>query len=263
MKIGIVTTAYALAAATHELIDTALRGGRHEREIHLFLHSGHAHVRATCEHWAKHEAVIYYPYGTNRGLANSWNEGILAAYYDALCDVVLVVNDDIIFAEGDVDTLAEYAVAHRENYIVSCRGWNHGLGKHDSIGYSCFAINPIALKTIGVFDQNFSPIYYEDNDYTIRATIAGLSEGHCADTKLEHGGSATIRFAGQDYRQQHNRTFEANKRYYMRKWGGEPGKETYRTPFNVPWMTVYIGPEKRDAPYGEEFDRTDLAIVEI
>lgn len=261
MKIGIVTVAYALAAATHQMIETALQDARHEREIHLFLHSGHGMVRNTCEQWAKHDAVVYYPYGSNRGLAKSWNEGVLAAYMNG-CDVVLIVNDDIVFKAGDVDTLAEYAVEHRENFIVTCRGWNHGLGKEDSIGYSCFAINPIALELVGMFDQNFFPIYFEDNDYHRRATFAGLTEGHCTATKLEHGGSATIRFGGADYRQQHNRTFEANKTYYARKWGGEPDKETYRTPFNIPWMTGYISPEKRDAPYGE-FDRTDLTIVEI
>ncbi|KAB2860690.1 MAG: glycosyltransferase, partial [Anaerolineae bacterium] len=133
MKIGIVTTAYALAAATDQMIETALRDAKHEREMHLFLHSGHGMVRSTCEHWAKHEAVVYYPYGTNRGLARSWNEGMLAAYTNG-CDVVLIVNDDIVFSEGDVDQLAEYAVNHRENFIVTCRGWNHSLGKDDSIG---------------------------------------------------------------------------------------------------------------------------------
>jgi GT2 family glycosyltransferase len=262
MKIGIITVAYALAWSTHKMLETALTQlGEHERWVYLFRHSQHEDVKAICDRWADHHRVLDFPYGTNRGLSTSWNEGILEAYGHG-CDVVLIVNDDIVFAPGDVDKLAEYAAQHRENYIVTCRGFNHGLGKHDSIGYSCFAINPIALETIGYFDENFTPIYFEDNDYGRRAMLAGLHEGHCDTTQLEHGGSHTIKYASADYKQQHNRTFEANQKYYKAKWGGEPGKETYTTPFNVAWLTGYIGPDSRHAPY-PEFNRTDFSIVQF
>ncbi|MFX6027917.1 hypothetical protein ABTE84_21450, partial [Acinetobacter baumannii] len=61
-----------------------------------------------------------------------------------------------------------------------------------SCGYACFAINPIALETLGCFDENFFPAYCEDQDYARRAALAGLSEENCADTQIVHMGSNAI-----------------------------------------------------------------------
>lgn len=255
MKIGIVTTAYSLPFATEKLLTTIYRDGQYPRETHLFLHSQRPAVMDVCQAWSLAPGVVYYPYGDNRGLAKSWNEGILAAYQSG-CDVVIVVNDDIEFAVGDIDQLARYAVAHRDNYIVTCDGYNVDLDRRDSIGYSCFAINPIALEKVGMFDENITPIYFEDCDYMRRATLLDLHEGHVTTTNLIHGGSSTLRNGDTEHMHQHNRTFIANRDYYIRKWGGTPGYEIFPTPFNVAWLTQYIGPETRHTPYQQIMEAT-------
>ena len=158
MNIALVTTAYNLPMSTQRLIDSA-RLTKYDLEIHLFLHSRHDGTVQMCELLAKSSDVVYYPYGTNRGLSKSWNEGILNGYGNG-ADIVVVVNDDLYFSDGDLDKIAEKAIAYREGYIISCAGQNDAHGKRiPSQGYSCFAFNPIALETLGMFDENIFPIY--------------------------------------------------------------------------------------------------------
>src|SRR5205085_1350846 len=84
-------------------------------------------------------------------------------------------------ARGDLDGVAAKAMRCRERYIVSCAGPHQRLGRFlPSHGYSFFAVNPIAIETIGCFDENFFPAYCEDQDYARRAALAGLSEENCA-----------------------------------------------------------------------------------
>lgn len=255
MKIGLVTIAYRLPLATLRLLTSAV-SEEHEVETHLFQHSDDPDVAAICELFGPRDDVTLYPYGVNRGLSKSWNEGMLAAY-DNGCDVVIIVNDDCVFRPGDLDTLAGFAVQHRDKYINPAWGYNERLGRRGSLGYSCFAINPVALEEIGCFDENIFPIYFEDCDYGIRAKLAGLELKDCEMTDIRHGGSATIHSSPM-VMAQHQRTFNANRDYFLRKWGGEPGKEKFESPFDDGRFGLKIKPEKRSAPYGERYDRSDF-----
>ena len=194
--------------------------------------------------------------------ARAWNEGILACY-GAGADVVIVANDDVAPGPGDLDRIAAKASACPDRYVVSCAGHNERLGCFvPSHGFSCFAINPIALQTLGCFDENFFPIYCEDQDYARRAALAGLSEENCADTNVTHGGSSAI-FASAELARQNALTQAYNIAYYERKWGGGAGAERFATPFGDPRFGVRITPEDRGAPYGEGYDRSDRHIVAV
>lgn len=255
MKIGIVTVAYRLADAAWKLFKSV----DCEVDYQLFIHSDFEPVLDVGE-WIEDEGGSVYWYKVNRGLSKSWNEGILNGYASG-CDVVLVVNDDVVFGAGDVERLAKYAITHRNQYVITCAGWHLHHQKRQSIGYSCFAINPIALDIVGMFDQNIFPIYYEDCDYMWRGKVAGLVEGHCEDTQIEHGGSKTLHTAGRAEQAQHHQTFVANREYYRAKWGGVAGEEVYRHPFNNAGLGIKIEAAVRHNPYGPEYDRVDQQIV--
>ncbi len=45
--------------------------------------------------------------------------------------------------------------------------------QHGATGWSCFALTASAVKTIGTFDENIYPVYYEDQDYEWRLELAG------------------------------------------------------------------------------------------
>jgi GT2 family glycosyltransferase len=182
----------------------------------------------------------------------------LTAYGEG-ADVVVVANDDICFSPGDVERIAAKASACRDRYIVSCAGYHERHGRRlPSHGYSCFAINPVALETIGCFDENFFPAYCEDQDYARRGALAGLVEENCADTNVLHAGSSAI-FASPELMRRNAFTQAENIAYYLRKWGDHAGRERFSTPFGHPGLGLRIALEDRAAPYGPPYDRIDRA----
>lgn len=148
----------------------------------------------------------------NIGVAASWNLGITVS---PRAPWWLIVNDDIEFGAGDLDAIAAEV---ETSDIVLASQW------------SAFAITAEAIEKVGWFDPSFYPAYYEDNDYHRRAILAGVSVSFPA-TGITHHGSSVIK-SDDHYRRQNDRTFTANKAYYISKWGGEPNHETFATPFN-------------------------------
>jgi GT2 family glycosyltransferase len=255
LLVAVVVVAYNQPVWTARLFETAV-SSEHDVAFHLFLHSDDGETARVCETLARRTDVRYYPYGVNRGVSRAWNEGILAAR-DERADAVVVANDDVYFSPGDLDRIAAKASSHRERYIVSCAGYHERLGRRlPSHGYSCFAINPIALETIGCFDENFFPAYCEDQDYARRAALAGLTEENCADVNVVHAGSAAI-YASAELMRRNAATQGLNMAYYVRKWGDHAGRERFTRPFGNPDFQLRIAPEERAAPYGPGYDRTD------
>lgn len=272
MKIGVVMVAYNNAEAIKRLFASA-KTENYGVQYYLFLHSMQEDVLAACDQ-IQHDFLEslppsalpgndtwlhYFAYGENRGLAKSWNEGILKAFGDG-CETVIIANDDIEFMDGDLTALADCALNQSHHYIVTAQGWSHAQQKTVDMGYSCFAFNPCALDTLGMFDENIFPIYHEDCDYHHRAQVLGLVRGYCAATNVGHGGSLSIKRDDPEYMAQHHLTFTRNKEYFVRKWGGEFTKEVYSFPFNDASFGMRIAPENRHRPYGIN-DRTDQGIV--
>ncbi len=261
LKITVVLIVYSSLDCL-DSIRQSLNQAEPQLECQLFLHSAYPKVAEACADCARLPGVFYYPHGSNRGVSRSWNDGILAAQ-SRQSDVIVVANDDVSFSLEDLKRLAAKSLANPDRYIVSCAGYHQGLQKRvTSMGYSFFAINPIAFEKIGAFDENIFPAYCEDQDYAHRAHMAGLTEENCAETELVHAGSNSIN-ADPALHRQNLMTQALNVHYYKRKWGGFPGTEIFRTPFNDPRLTLYIAPSQRQHPYGPSRDRNDRHIVRI
>jgi hypothetical protein len=98
--------------------------------------------------------------------------------------------------------------------------------------YDIMAIyNPIAGEAVGGYDINF-PAYFSDNDFYRRLKLAGYE---CLESGISvgHMGSQTIN-SDPFLKFLNGVTFPLYRQYYIAKWGGEPGQETFRTPFNLP-----------------------------
>jgi len=262
MKIAVVTIAYSSIACPASVLETAGSAHGHTIECHLVLHSRYPQITQACDRIAQSPLVVYQRYGVNRGVSKSWNEGMLAAYY-AHADVVIIANDDIAFAPGDLNKVAEKAAACRDRYIISCAGFHQRLKQRQpSVGYACFAINPIAVEKLGCFDENIFPAYCEDQDYARRAKLSALHEENCPDTNLTHAGSNSV-LSDTFLSRQNAVTHKLNRAYYRRKWGGDGDHETYPYPFNDPRLNFYIPPRSRQSPYGPTYDRRDHDIVKL
>lgn len=265
MKIGITTIAYNQAKPLLKMVSTATNGSLvagHIVEFHLFLHSPVKPVIEACETIRDNYRTVYYPYKHNRGVATSWNDGIISMM-DRDCDVMMLVNDDVYFMDGDIEKIVNAAVGNRDRWAVFCAGWNDGnnapSGDH---GFSCIVLNPIAIGRVGMLDENFFPAYNEDLDYVYRAEkILGLQRFHLKDTAVHHIGSATIK-ANQLLRQQNHTTHGENDKYWERKWGAKKPNGKFMRPFNNANFTAYIDPKERHAPY-PNYNRTDKGIVRL
>lgn len=230
MKIHITIVAYALADKLLYL-SNCLQGS--DTHWQIFVHSQIPAVERACLHiYLTAPNVNVYPYGTNRGLAKSWNEGLYNSY-SAGADVAFIANDDITATRDDLLRIAETAVANRDKYMISGMGYDEAIQQPADMLFALCAINPIALERIGYMDENFWPIYFEDLDYYRRADLAGLERLTIPHTHIRHVGSGSRPSVDA---QVFNANFERNKAYYIRKWGGNSyrGSEQYATPFNDP-----------------------------
>lgn len=198
---------------------------------------------------------------TNPGLAKCWNDGLALAFAQG-ADTVLIVNDDAIPEAGMAQRIARIAYENPQHYLTMCRMIDVPSGQIVNSQFGLCAINPIMVETIGYFDENFFPVYWEDIDLYRRAKLAGLQAHAIEDVGVTHLGSQTIRrvpkLSGQN-----NETFALNNLYYSRKWGSlEIGKETYAVPFNDPAFGLRINAEDRHAPY-PGYNRADREVVRL
>lgn len=204
--------------------------------LHLFLHSSKPDVQAMCEELSWDRNVFYYPYGENRGLARSWNEGMAASRKKG-ADVVMIANDDIRAEYDDLWKIARHAQEYSEAYMVSGMGMDLTTGEHKDMLMALCAFNPVAFERLSLngklFDEQFEPIYYEDLDLYRRADLLGLKQLCVADTRIQHIGSATRKVNADE--SQFMANFNRNQMLYIKKWGGDGtrGSEVFTTPYNI------------------------------
>lgn len=152
--------------------------------------------------------------GHNLGVSASWN---LILKSTPRAPWWMFTNSDLEFAPGDLDRLAHH---------METTGGLALLGT-----FSVFGIDAPTLETVGFFDENFAPAYFEDNDYDYRCQLAGVPMVGLP-AGLRHDISSTLR-SSPTYTAQNSGTFPANREYYQAKWGGMPTHEEFVTPFNT------------------------------
>lgn len=153
--------------------------------------------------------------GHNLGVAASWN---LVIKVSPLAPWWCIVNNDIEFAPGDLDSLTTQIEGEPTAFAF--------LGTP-----SVFGLTSQVLDAVGFFDENFIPAYFEDNDFARRAMLAGV-KSIGLPPRYHHEVSATIR-SDAALREHNAFTFPENGGYYDKKWGGPPGGERFTTPFDT------------------------------
>ncbi len=132
------------------------------------------------------------------------------------------MHSDAVIPEGAITKLLEAA------RLVESQGRKWG------VIYTLYDVlcvyNPEAYLDIGGYDTNFAA-YFSDQDWYHRLDLAGYER---IDTGIEvgHIGSQTIN-SDPYLRHVNTITFPLYREYYVAKWGGEPGHETFAEPFNL------------------------------
>lgn len=157
--------------------------------------------------------IFYYP--ENIGIAAAWNLGVKEDF-----DFLWIISSSMIFNKG-FSELKEATKQANEWGLLTTEAWH------------CIGFTKKTFDLIGLFDEQFKPAYYEDNDFMYRIKLAGIHDvGHAALPKVSldttcQGQAVTLKSGAITVR------FDLLEDYYKRKWGGTPGKETYLTPFNT------------------------------
>jgi GT2 family glycosyltransferase len=252
MNIDITLIAYALDIAP---LVRGLAGP--DVTWHVFRHSNLPHVIAGIDSLVDTIPNFHYhPYGTNRGLAVSWNDGILESLNHTVDEhVMLILNDDLLMNRADLLQLASFAYLHPEAGVVVCEGYDAMWRSDMLLQYVAFAINERTVREIGLFDENCVPYCFEDSDLSRRLALADIPIQSAGPTGIVHLGSQSQSVPA--LREQNQRTFAATAAYYERKWGGLPGREVYPVPFNAAQFGLKITEAQRHAPY-PGFNRTDV-----
>jgi GT2 family glycosyltransferase len=155
------------------------------------------------------DAWVIEPPG-NLGYAASVNLVIKALPHE---DYWLFANHDVVFAPGDLHSLAE----------------SEGLGWTGVVDWRVFKLTAETVQRVGLWDEHFVPCYVEDADYERRCSLAGIRWGFI-EGETTHVGSIVLREHGAD----NARSYPENVRYHHAKWGvGVRMSGGFTTPFDA------------------------------
>jgi len=156
----------------------------------------------------------------NLGVGPSWNLGI-SKYRDS--DFILFLNDDVVIGKNQLQTIHENILNKIPFWLLT----GNCLWSMFTLSKECWEF--FLSKDGYVFDPNFYPAYFEDNDFHYRVVLEKpeLHKGANEMNPVVFRNSMTIKKDPKI-----NSGFGKNSQYFQRKWGGSPGHEKFKTPFN-------------------------------
>jgi GT2 family glycosyltransferase len=169
--------------------------------------------------WMPACAEILVP-GHNIGVGPAWNVIIQSSE-----DMLVICGDDIDLAPNTLAEMVRVAEEQDADFVYPFPNFPNAQM------FSCFLFRKRLVEKVGLFDESFSPAYFEDNDYYRRMELAGVQQ-LTAPCAYGHVNSGTLKSFSPSELQEHHQRFEALRAHYIRKWGGPPHAEKYDVPFN-------------------------------
>ena len=146
------------------------------------------------------EELIVWNFPHAMGVATSWNIIIKG---NPFASHWIFLNDDIIFPAGSLAILAERARENTDKIVIPTIA-----------RFSAFSIGEGVISKLGLFDEQFFPMYYEDTDYLHRCYHHKV-EILEIDCPIHHETSSTIHKDG--YAEKNSQTFPRLYNYHMSK----------------------------------------------
>lgn len=173
----------------------------------------------------------------NIGVARSWNAGAIRVLNGI--DYLILVSATMVFKKGMLDFISYLELNLNPYGLETQHGWH------------CIAIGRKTLETIGLFDENFYPAYYEDSDYIRRMELAGIHNPMSATARLPKVEIAAG-YQGNAHAVKNgvNVNMQACRDYFVDKWGKDPRYEAqaqrdelFKYPFNNPENSLSYWPK--------------------
>jgi len=157
------------------------------------------------------------------GVAASWNYLCKCIFNEPAFTWCLKPHDYAIILNDDI--FIDFSQMSMHGFLMRNQGNAFYMSEH---GFCSFILPKTTWQKIGEFDVNFKGAYFEDKDYERRLKLAGMEIfRHKFLNPVELIESSSI---AKD--PSLNNNFTANHEYYVKKWGGNVGGETFLTPFN-------------------------------
>ena len=137
--------------------------------------------------------VIRVPYGL--GLVGAWNLVVKSTPYERYW---VLVNDDAWFAPGSLETIAREVNTNALNFVDIIPAW------------SCVVFGEGMVEKVGLYDERFYPLYFDDNDLERRVDQEGIAKNHI-QAKVFHENSSTL---NSGYQAQNQKSYVANHTLY-------------------------------------------------
>jgi GT2 family glycosyltransferase len=137
--------------------------------------------------------VLQIPYGL--GLVGAWNLIVKSTPY---APYWVLVNDDAHFEPGALEVIAAHANPEGVGHPLITPKW------------TCMVLGEEAVRTVGLYDERFYPLYFDDNDYERRLNIAGVPQ-YSIPATIHHDNSASINH------ERNNLTFKRNQAWFIEK----------------------------------------------
>lgn len=158
--------------------------------------SGTASWNPTKPDSVKHMWVIRVPYGL--GLVGAWNLIVKSTPY---APYWLLINDDAWFEPGALEIIAEQADPEAISFMNINTKW------------SAIVLGEKVVAEVGLYDERFYPLYFDDNDFERRIDHAGIKKKTIA-AKVHHENSSTL---NSGFQAQNSRTYVANQELFQQK----------------------------------------------
>lgn len=151
----------------------------------------------------------------NLGVAASWNwfiKNTSPSFCEDNTSFWIIANDDIIFYSTTLYNLVQ--AINKYPYMILGNGG----------AWSLMALHNNVISKIGLFDENFYPAYFEDNDYHHRMKLENLDFKIPGTVAYNHATSSTIKAYSPERMKKHHHDFKCNRQYFINKWGNDPTK---------------------------------------
>ena len=140
--------------------------------------------------------VIQVPFGL--GLTGAWNLIVKSTPY---APYWVLVNDDAWFEAGSLEKIASEVDTQALNFLDIVPQW------------SAVVFGEGMVEKVGLYDERFYPLYFDDNDLERRVDQAGVPK-RTIQAKVHHENSSTL---NSGFQQVNGKSYAANMRLFDEK----------------------------------------------
>lgn len=199
----------------------------------------------TLQKLKEYEEITLICNNKNAGFPAAVNQGI----NKALGDYILILNNDTVLTEKLVDRMIEVlesdpkigivgpisnevsglqkdnnakynSIEEMHKYAAEVQQKNKGEILHfPRVAFLCTLIKREVIDKIGGLDERFSPGNFEDDDFCLRAQLAGYKTVIAKDVFIHHYGSKSFKANGLE---EYKKRLEINRQIFIDKWGADP-----------------------------------------